>query len=271
MPHELSPADSLVPMVTQRADVPHLTTAHAGRALLCVCAASARLGIFGELGDPSRGSVTPASETRPAGRLGVCRAERIRRRLGLRRSMLSCGRPPRRCSDETPGDELQQPYGRGRRLGGQYPGDERSGGLTPAALQVRDEFEGRCSVPVRFSTGARLTDREGWLTTERAKGRAPGRAGSAKLGQTGGNTSSRHRMGHVELPDPGHKLRGVSVTSIYAHARQPFVFGRVSGDHFNARKTAQNREFPAAALPVGPAPGPVMGGRAAEPASRGSG
>ena len=59
-----------------------------GRALLCVCAASAILGIFGELGDPSRGSVTPASETRPAGRLGVCRAERIRRRLGLRRSML---------------------------------------------------------------------------------------------------------------------------------------------------------------------------------------
>ena len=88
MPHELSPADSLVPMVTQRSDVPHLTTAHAGRALLCVCAASARLGIFGELGDPSRGSVTPASETRPAGRLAVCRAERIRRRLGLRRSML---------------------------------------------------------------------------------------------------------------------------------------------------------------------------------------
>ena len=221
-----------------------------GRALLCVCAASAILGIFGELGDPSRGSVTPASETRPAGRPGVCRAERIRRRLGLRRSMLVAVVAHR---DAAPMKRLgmsQQPYGRGRRLGGQYPGDERSGGLTPAALQVRDEFEGRCSVPVRFSTGARLTDREGWLTTERAKGRAPGRAGSAKLGQTGGNTSSRHRMGHVELPDPGHKLRGVSVTSIYAHARQPFVFGRVSGDHFNARKTAQNREFPAAALPV---------------------
>ena len=83
MPHELSPTYSLVPMVTQRSDVPHLTTAHAGHALLCVCAASARLGIFGELGDPSHGSVTPASETWLAGRLGVCRAERIRRRLGL--------------------------------------------------------------------------------------------------------------------------------------------------------------------------------------------
>ena len=260
MPHELSPADSLVPMVTQRSDVPHLTTAHAERPRAAVCVRS-----ICHTRNLRRARM-------PAGRLGVCRAERIRRRLGLRRSMLVAVVAHR---DAAPmkrlGDELQQPYGRGRRLGGQYPGDERSGGLTPAALQVRDEFEGRCSVLVRFSTGARLTDREGWLTTERAKGRAPGRAGSAKLGQTGGNTSSRHRMGHVELPDPGHKLRGVSVTSIYAHARQPFVFGRVSGDHFNARKTAQNREFPAAALPVGPAPGPVMGGRAAEPASRGSG
>ena len=38
MPHELSPADSLVPMVTQRSDVPHLTTAHAEgpRAAVCV-------------------------------------------------------------------------------------------------------------------------------------------------------------------------------------------------------------------------------------------
>ena len=143
-------------------------------------------------------------------------------------------------------------------------------GLHPQ--RFRSEMSSRGAVLVRFSTGARLSRQRGaWLTTERAKGRAPGRAGSVKLGQTGGNTSSRHRMGHVELPDPGHKLRGVSVTSIYAHARQPFVFGRVSGDHFNARKTAQNREFPAAALPVGPAPGPVMGGRAAEPASRGSG
>ena len=165
---------------------------------------------------------------------------------------LSCGRPPRRCSDETPGDELQ-PYvhGLGRRLGGQYPGDERSGGLTPTALQVRDEFEGRCSVPVRFSTGARLSRQRGaWLTTERAKGRPPGRAGSAKLGQTSGNTSSRHRMGHIELPDPGHKLRGVSVTSIYAHARQPFVFWRVFGDHLNGRKTPPRRSKTAAVQPV---------------------
>jgi hypothetical protein len=40
MPHELSPADSLVPMVTQRADVPHLTTAHAERPRAAVCVRS---------------------------------------------------------------------------------------------------------------------------------------------------------------------------------------------------------------------------------------
>ena len=40
MPHELSPADSLVPMVTQRSDVPHLTTAHAERPRAAVCVRS---------------------------------------------------------------------------------------------------------------------------------------------------------------------------------------------------------------------------------------
>ena len=74
-------------------------------------------------------------------------------------------------------------------------------------------------------------------------------------------------MGHVELPNPGHKLHGRKCDINVVHARQPFVFGRVFGDHFNARKTAQNREFSAAALPVGPVPRPVMGGRAAEPTS----
>ena len=154
-----------------------------GRALLCVCAASARLGIFGEPGDPRRGSVTPASETRPAGRLGVCRAERIRRRLGLRRSMLSCGRPPRRCSDETPGDELQQPYGRGQRLGGQYPGDERSGGLTPAALQVRDEFEGRCTGALLDRCSTEQTER-GVVNHREGEGTGPR---PSRLGQSGPN------------------------------------------------------------------------------------
>ena len=40
MPHELSPADSLVPMVTQRSHVPHLTTAHAERPRAAVCVRS---------------------------------------------------------------------------------------------------------------------------------------------------------------------------------------------------------------------------------------
>jgi len=69
VPHELSPTDSLVPMVTQRSDVPHLT-AHAERpALLCVCTASARLGTFGEPADPRRGSIVGIRDTasRPAG------------------------------------------------------------------------------------------------------------------------------------------------------------------------------------------------------------
>ena len=99
------------------------------------------------------------------------------------------------------------------------------------------------------------------------EGTAPRPNQLGKLGYTGGNTSSRHRMGHVELPNPGHKLHGRKCDINVVHARQPFVFGRVFGDHFNARKTAQNREFSAAALPVGPVPRPVMGGRAAEPTS----
>ena len=86
-PHELSPADRLVPMVTWCPHVPHLA-AHAERPHAAVCVQHLRGSEPSESRETHAAARPPASETRPAGRPGLCRADRIRRRLGLRWSTL---------------------------------------------------------------------------------------------------------------------------------------------------------------------------------------
>ena len=166
----------------------------------------------------------PASETRPAGRPGVCRAECIRRRLGLRRSTLFAVVARR---DAAPMKRLGMAatspwrWAAPRRT---VAGGEHSDGLTytPAALRRRDRFERRCG---RESSGARMSREGRGFNHSEGEGTALGRIGSGLLGQTGGYTSSRHHKGRVAPSNSGHKLHRRTCVINIAHRCNISYFG----------------------------------------------
>jgi hypothetical protein len=155
----------------------------------------------------------PASEERPAGRPGVCRAECVRRGLGLRRSTLLAVVARR---DAAPMKRLGM--GSGSRISMEWAAPRRTVHRRRAQWRAYT-----CSASAPRWVRAPLWSREfrrserGVVNHREGEGTAPGRIGSSLLGQTGGNTPSRHRKGHVAPSNSGHKLRGRTCVINVAH------------------------------------------------------